>query len=264
MGSAVVDSLRAHQIPVRIGSRSPSNEAVRFDFLDPSTYQSAIQGCDSIFLLRPPAVGNTKETLNRLIDVARSQNVRHIVFISVAGAGDNPRVPHYATEQHLKQGANDWTILRPGFFAQNLGGAYREDILNDDRIFLPAGAGRIAFIDTRDIGEVAAKILIDPTGHQAQTYTLTGAEVTSFYDVANILSEELNRTIRYQPASVPGYVFHLIRRKLPLELILIQTILHVGLRFGQSETIDSTLPRLLEHPSRSIRDYIRDYRHLWI
>lgn len=264
VGSAVVDYLRSHQIPVRIGSRSPSPETVLFNFLDPNTFESAIQGCDSLFLLRPPAIANTKDTLNRLIDVARSQNVGHIVFVSVAGAGDNPAVPHYATEQYLRQGSNDWTILRPGFFAQNLESAYRQDILKDDRIFLPAGAGRVAFIDTRDIGEVAAKILIAPTAHQAQIYTLTGSEAITFYDVATTLSEELGRTIAYNPASVPGYVIHLLRRKLPLAQILIQTILHVGLRFGQAETVDQTLPQLLEHPSRSMRDYIRDRRTLWL
>lgn len=264
VGSAVVDYLRSHQIPVRIGSRSPSHDAVLFDFLDPSTYEAAVQGCDAIFLFRPPAVANTKETLNRLIDVARSQNVRHIVFISVAGAGDNPMVPHHATEQHLKQGSQDWTILRPGFFAQNLGDAYREDIVKNDRIFLPAGGGRVAFIDTRDLSEVAAKILMNPTIHRGKTYTLTGAKANTFYEVAEMLSEELDRTITYRPASIPGYCLHLFRRKTPLEQILIFTILHIGLRFGQAETVDETLPQWLEHPSRSIRDYIRDRRELWL
>ncbi|MBE9012384.1 NAD(P)H-binding protein, partial [Pseudanabaenaceae cyanobacterium LEGE 13415] len=206
IGRAVVEYLRDRQVPFRIGSRSPNAapEAVTFNFLDPNTFESAVRGCRVMFLLRPPAVSDTKSTLNRLIDVARSQGVQHIVFISVAGAGDNPAVPHHATEQHLQKGGNDWTILRPGFFAQNLGDAYREDILNDDRIFLPAGAGRVAFIDTRDVGEVAARILIDPAEHQGKTYTLTGAEANTFYEVAGMLSEELDRTIAYRPASIPG------------------------------------------------------------
>ncbi|MGG6265300.1 NAD(P)H-binding protein [Leptolyngbya sp. AN03gr2] len=265
IGKAVVEYLRDRQVPFRIGSRSPnSDEAIAFNFLDPNTFASAVQDCRAMFLLRPPAISDTKNTLNRLIDVARSQGVQHIVFISVAGAGDNPAVPHYATEQHLKQGEKDWTILRPGFFAQNLGDAYREDILNDDRIFLPAGAGRVAFIDTRDIAEVAAKILINSANHQGKTYTLTGAQASTFYEVAAMLSEELDRTITYHPASIPGYCLHLFRRKTPLEQILIFTILHVGLRFGQAETVDETLPQLLEHSSRSTREYIRDHRQLWL
>ena len=162
IGKTVVECLRTHQAAFRIGSRKPNAvsqdgaEIVPFNFLDASTFRSAVQGCDAVFLLRPPAISDTRKTLNPFIDVARSQGVQHIVFVSVAGAADNPLVPHHAVEQHL-QGTEGWTILRPGFFAQNLGDAYRDDIVQDDRIFLPAGAGRVAFIDGRDIAEVAVK-----------------------------------------------------------------------------------------------------------
>lgn len=265
VGSALVDCLRDRQVPLRLGLRSPTEpEAVAFNFLDTTTFRSALQGCNALFLLRPPAIANTRTTLNVLIDVARSQGVEHIVFISVAGAGDNPIVPHHAVEQHLRQTPEGWTILRPGFFAQNLGDAYRQDILEDDRVYLPAGAGRVAFIDTRDIAEVAANILISPTSHQAQTYTLTGSEAISFDQVANLLSHELGRSISYHPASIPGYVFHLLRRKLPLEKVIVQTVLHTGLRFGQAETVNKTLSTLLKHPARTLYSYIQDNRRLWL
>lgn len=270
VGSAVVDCLRVRQIPVRIGSRRLNSipaqdgiETVQFNFQDASTYQSAIQGCKAIFLLRPPAIADTRSTLNPFVDIARSEGVQQIVFISVAGAADNPLVPHHAVEQHLKQ-KTDWTILRPGFFAQNLGDAYRDDIVQDDRIFVPAGAGRVAFIDVRDLAEVAVNALTNPSLHQAQIYTLTGAEALTFTEVTSILSEEMGRTIVYEPASVPGYCSHLLRRRMPFAQVLVQTILHVGLRFGQAETVDDTLEKILGHRPHTMRDYVHDYRDLWL
>lgn len=270
IGTIVVECLRTRQAAFRIGSRKPNAvsqdgaEIVPFDFLDASTFRSAVQGCDAVFLLRPPAISDTRKTLNPFIDVARSQGVQHIVFVSVAGAADNPLVPHHAVEQHLRQEPKGWTILRPGFFAQNLGDAYRDDIVQDDRVFLPAGAGRVAFIDGRDIAEVAANVLVDPLPDQAQIYTLTGAESLSFLEVASVLSDELGRTIVYQPASIPGYFFHLLRRRMPMAQILVQTLLHVGLRFGQAEAVDNTLAKLLGHSPRRLHDYVRDYRDLWL
>jgi uncharacterized protein YbjT (DUF2867 family) len=268
VGSAVVNCLRVRQLSVRIGSRKLNSipaqdgiETVRFDFQDASTYQSAVQGCKAIFLLRPPAIADTRSTLNPFLDVARSEGVRQIVFVSVAGAADNPLVPHHAVEQHLKQ-KTDWTILRPGFFAQNLGDAYRDDIVQDDRIFVPAGAGRVAFIDVRDLAEVAVNALTNPSSHQAQIYTLTGAEALTFTEVTSILSDEMGRTIVYEPASVLGYCSHLLRRRMPFAQVLVQTILHVGLRFGQAETVD-TLEKILGHRPRTMRDYVHDYRDLW-
>ncbi|GAP94832.1 NAD(P)H-binding protein [Leptolyngbya sp. NIES-2104] len=270
VGAAVVERLRDRQIPFRVGLRNleraqqTGGEAVRFDFLDARTYRTAVQGCDAVFLLRPPAIADTRKTLNPFLEVARQEGVRQVVFVSVAGAADNRIVPHYGVEQHLMQNPGGWTILRPGFFAQNLGGAYRTDIVENDRLFVPAGQGLVAFIDGRDIAEVAVKALLEPDAHTGQSYTLTGSEAMSFDQVAALLSEELDRTIVYKPASIPGYGFHLLRRRMPIAQIAIQTILHVGLRYGQAEAVDDTLPKLLGHPPHSMRDYLHDFRSLWL
>jgi uncharacterized protein YbjT (DUF2867 family) len=271
VGREVIGYLRSRQASFRIGARKPASAAqgtgadtVRFDFLDPSTYGPAVAGCDTVFLLRPPTLANTKATLNVFLDVARKQGVSQAVFVSVAGAGDNPIVPHHAVEQHLRSGPSGWTILRPGFFAQNMGDAYRNDILRDNRIFLPAGAGLVAFIDVRDLAEVAVNTLLDPSAHQGQTYTLTGPEAIPFTEVARILSETLGRTIRYQPASTLGYITHLMRHGTSLGQSMILAILHVGLRFGQAEAVNDTLADLLGHSPRTVQDYVRDHRDLWI
>jgi uncharacterized protein YbjT (DUF2867 family) len=198
------------------------------------------------------------------LDVARTHGVSQVVFVSVAGAADNPLVPHYAVEQHLRSGPEGWTILRPGFFAQNLGDAYRDDIRNDNRIFVPAGAGRVAFVDLRDVAEVAVNALTDPATHRGQTYTLTGPEALAFTAIARILSDALAHTIHYQAASIPAYLFHLVRRGLPPTQILIQTILHVGLRFGQAQAVSESLANLLGHWPCTLRDYVRDHRDVWL
>ncbi len=271
VGQAVIRLLRERGAPFRIGVRKPGSfaaqpgeEVVPFDFLDQATYLPAVRGCDGLFLLRPPAVADTGKTLNPLIDVARAQGVRQIVFISVAGAADNRIVPHHAVEQHLRQDVEGWTILRPGFFAQNLGDAYRKDICEQDRLYVPAGMGRAAFIDVRDVAEVAMLALIEPEPHHGQCYTLTGPEAVGFAAAAAILSQALGRTIHYQPASILGYMRHLQHRQQPFAQIVVQTVLHVGLRFGQAEAVDPTLARLLGRPSRTFEEYVSDHRMLWL
>ena len=184
------------------------------------------------------------------------------MFVSVAGAATNPIVPHHAVELHLRNGPTDWTILRPGFFAQNLESAYRRDICRDDRIYVPAGRGKVAFIDTRDLAAIAVQALLEPAAHAGKAYTLTGPGALSFVEVAAILSQNVGRTIRYVPASAIGYFRHLLKAELPFGQALIQTILHVGLRFGQAETVDPTLARLLGR-ALTMADYIRDHENIW-
>ena len=270
VGREVLRSLKDKPATIRIASRSPmplggpaNPDTVHLDFEDPTTYPNAIAGCQSVFLLRPPAIGNVKATLNPFINTARQAGVEQIVFLSVAGAERNPIVPHYAVEQHLQTHPGDWTILRPGFFAQNLGTAYRSDIGNDDRLYLPAGRGRVAFVDLRDVGRVAADALISPKTHRGQAYTLTGPRAFSFEEVAEFLTSALGREIRYESASIWGYARHLRHQNKPWAQVLVQTLLHVGLRFGQAETVDPTLELLLDRKPLDVRDYIADHARLW-
>ena len=110
--SAVWNAARLRsEVRARKPATAPSPvgiDAVRFDFLDSRMYGLVVAGCDTVFLLRPPAISNTKRTLNIFLDVARTHAVSQVVFVSVAGAADNPLVPHYAVEQHLRlQGRED-------------------------------------------------------------------------------------------------------------------------------------------------------------
>ena len=154
-------------------------------------------------------------------------------------------------------------VLRPGFFAQNLGDAYRDDIVQDHRIYVPAAQGRVAFIDARDIAAVAVAAFLNPAAHAGQSCTLTGQEALTFDQVATMLSAELGRPIHYEAASLLGYVRHLRRRGLPWIQILVQTFLHRGLRAGEAEAVTDTVPMLLGRPARSLTEYIHDNRELW-
>lgn len=242
IGRHVVSKLQALKHPIRIAKRSQASapDAVLLDLSNPETYVAAIHGCGALFLLRPPAISNTKKTLNVLIDRAYEAGVRHIVFVSVSGAENNSIVPHHAVEQQLIHSGKSYTILRPGFFSQNIETAYRNDIVTDNRIYLPSGTGLINFIDTRDIAEVAVQSLVDPKSHNGNAYTLAGSRAVTFHEVAEILSNALNRPVTYQQASSLGYFMHVVRQGTPWIQALVQTILHRGLRSGQANIEDAT------------------------
>lgn len=95
------------------------------------------------------------------------------------------------------------------------------------------------------------------------SYTLTGPGAIPWSQVTAALSHALGHSIRYEAASVPGYMRHLRRRGLPWEAVLVQTTLHFLLRFGQGATYDPTLERRLGHPGRSLEQYIQDHAQLF-
>ena len=271
VGGAVMRSLIAAGIPARAAGTTPAAlermfpgvDVVHLDFHTPSTFGPALDGVGGVFLLRPPRIATVGPTLNALVDVAEQVGVDHVVFSSVTGADTNRVVPHHRVETHLQASGLSWTILRPGFFAQNLGDAYRADIIGDDRIYLPAGRGRAAFIDVRDLGDVAATVFANPGAHRGAGYTLTGSQAVDFEEVAAVLTRELGRPIRYQPAGVLSYLRHLKGQGLPAAQVLVQTILHTGLRRGQAQRVDPTLASLLGHRPRTLDQYVHDHRTTW-
>jgi uncharacterized protein YbjT (DUF2867 family) len=270
LGRAVVDGLVRRGVPVRAGTTDPGRlgdgpgtRAVHLDRRDPATFRPALDGARGLFLVRPPAIARVGPTLNALVDAAVAAGVDHVVFSSVTGADTNRLVPHHRVERHLRESGTGWTILRPGFFAQNLADAYRADVLRDDRLLLPAGSGRAAFVDTRDVGEVAALVLADPQPHRGAGYVLTGPEALDFGAVAALLSEATGRAVRYEATSALRYLRHVHAQGRPAAQAVVQTVLHVGLRHGQAERVDPTLGRLLGRPGRTLAEYVRDHRALW-
>jgi uncharacterized protein YbjT (DUF2867 family) len=269
VGREVVRALRGRGIAVKAADRDPNRvaalfagdvEGVTLDFRDRRTFACA-DGADALFLLRPPAIADVVETLLPFVDEARRRGVRHVVFLSVAGAEKNRLVPHHAVERHLMAG-DGWTILRPGFFAQNFAGAYRRDIIDDARVYVPAGRGRVAFVDVRDLADVAAQVFASPAEHDRRAYTLTGPEAIDFEAAAALLSEAVGRTIRYDRASLIGYMLHLHRHGMPWAQVGVQTVLHAGLRLGQAARVDSTLEQLLGRSPRTLREYFHDHPDL--
>ena len=263
VGRAVVQALRNAGTAPLIASRHGSGvDEVRFDFLDRASWKFALSKVSRLFLLRPPQISDIDNTLGPFVRVARAMGIEHIVFLSVADAENLPFLPHAKVERTLIE-ASGWTILRPGFFAQNMETAYAEDIRSDDRIYVPAGKGRVAFVDTRDIGQAAAGCLLQPDLHCDTAYELTGPVAVTFTQVADYLSFLLDREISYEPASIIGYLAHLRSRDEPWSKAVVQTALHVGLRCGQAAGIAPDLARLISKKPRSVFDYLDDRQAKW-
>ena len=262
-GSAVLDACRERGLPAVGGARRGGVHRA-FDFEKRETWGPALESCDQLFLLRPPAISKIAQTLNPFVDFARTRGVRHVVFLSVQGAESRPRIPHHGVEKHLEASGDDWTFLRPGFFAQNFSDAYLRDILEDDRLYVPAAEGQVAFVDVRDLGVVAARVFEHPEAHRGKAYRLTGPRTFTFEQAAALLTEATGRAITYVPATLAAYPFHLLtRRNAGLLQAIIWTTLHAGLRRGEAAIVDPQLERLLGKPARDLRDFVREHAATW-
>ncbi|MEU8056395.1 SDR family oxidoreductase [Microbispora bryophytorum] len=210
IGRALVRELDARNAEFRILVRDParaadlpaSAERVLADLDDPSTLTPAFHGIDRLFLLTP---GIGVDQAVNAVTAARDSGVRHIVLLSSIWAFGDP-VPamgrwHHEREQLLRASGIPATILRPGGFMINAlewGPSIREEGVVLDAI----GPGRSAPIDPADIAAVAALVLTE-SGHEGQTYTLTGDETLTIAEQVQIIAATIGRRIEVRTAATP-------------------------------------------------------------
>lgn len=268
VGREVVRLLSDAGADVRAGTREPSRadglpsgvEAVRADVLDPAGSAAALHGVDAVFLLRPPQV-TRPAAMAPFVDAVAAAGVRAVVLLSVQGAGANPLLPHRGVERLLERTDLGWTFLRPGYFHQNLLEVHREEVRDRDELFVPAGAGRTALVDARDVAAVAARALTEP-GHARRAYELTSQALT-WSEVAEALSAARGRRVAYPRPGVLRYAVAELRRGRPAPLVLVTAGLYSATRLGLSGRTTGDLAALLERSPLTLADFTEDHADAW-
>jgi uncharacterized protein YbjT (DUF2867 family) len=235
---------------------------VVFDYTKSETFAPALEEVQKLFLMRPPPISDVQSTLNVVVDEAIVAGIEHIVFLSLMGVERNRFVPHHKVERHIVSSGIPYTFLRPSFYMQNLNTTHRDEILKRDEIFLPVGKAKTSFIDARDIGAVAARVLTEP-GHENRAYDLTGGEALDYYQVADLLTEILGRKITYRNPSIVSFVRRWRATGLPLKFVLVMAFLYTSTRLGMAGRVTGEVGRLLGRPPRTMRQYITDYAAAW-
>ena len=175
---------------------------VEIDYDSPNTIVNAIKGIDKLLLLTPTHPKMVDFTLN-LVNGAKEENVKYIVKLSHIRADpvEEPQINitrlHREAEKIIEGSGIPYTFLRPNFFMQNFINFYLGK--NQSSIYLPAGEGKVSFVDVRDIAAIAVQALVNnkDKSHNDKAYTITGPEALSYGQAAEILSEYIGRKISF-------------------------------------------------------------------
>lgn len=236
--------------------------AVHFDFRDSATWPAALDGVSGIFLMRPPEMADVEVTLVPFLNAAREAGVEQVTFLSLIGVDKNKKIPHYAVEQALFKAGMGWTMVRPGFFMQNANTAYRDDIRFRNEITVPAGKGKLALIDVRDIAAVIAKSLAEP-GHAGKIYSITGSEQLNFDDVAAKISTAVGRKITYTNPSSSAFRTHQRRLGAAEDYIDVMDGIYFPVRMKLAGGKTDEFAALMGRQPILFDQYAKDYASSW-
>lgn len=181
----------------RVGSRNPQGSvAVRFDWDDDRTWDSALDGTAGVWIIPPAFEVDHRDRVAALAVRAAELGVGRAVLLSARGANLDPEGALAQTEAAVRTSGVEWTIVRPTWFAQNFTESFfRPPIDVESVVIAPTADGREPF-DAEDIAAVAVQVLTSE-GHAGAAYDLSGPEAITFAEAAGELSKVAGREIRH-------------------------------------------------------------------
>lgn len=250
VGGEVVKQLLAKGEPVRVLARSPEKARSRFgdgvevargDFGDPASVAAALEGVDRLFLL-PPNSPEQPAQERGAIEAAKRAGVRRVVKLSALGAAHDSPVTlarwHKEAEDALAASGLPYTVLQPGFFAQNFL-ASAPTIQAQDAVYSSA-QGKAAFVDVRDVAAVAVAALTED-GHEGKTYVITGPEAISYAQAAEKLSAATGRAISFVQVPDEAVRAAMIEAGLPGwyadDLVALNGVINAGWAEGVTDVV---------------------------
>src|SRR5882762_1164149 len=267
IGHQVLENVLRGEEPIRVIARDPARlpshvreriDVVEGSHSDPTVVNKAFAGADTVFWLVPPDP-RAKTVDAAYLDFTRpacaafkTQGIKRVVGISALGRG-TPAAAHAGlVTASLKMddliastGVHYRAVINPSFMDNLL---RQVELIKNQGIFsLPiAGDLKQPSACTRDIAAAAATLLLDQSWSGVGSVPVLGPEDLSYNDMATIMSEVLDKPVRFQ--EVPGEVFKatLLRRGMSEAMAQANLDMWVaynhGLDTAESRTPQSTTP----------------------
>src|ERR1700752_100532 len=205
LGSAVVSELLQRRDGHEVVAITRTPETVqgpvegRFgDYNRPESLAEAYADLDRLLIIPTvdPEPGRRGTHNVAAIDAAVRARVKHIVFMSAAGArqAEEPvlSASYWQGEQHLIARAPAWTILRMNFYAESF--VQQAQASLEQGVLTGVAENRVGFVACADVAAAAAGILVGE-GHAGAIYNATGPERLSGAERAALVAEITGRPL---------------------------------------------------------------------
>ena len=241
-------------------------EIMHMDYNKPETIAASLDKVGKLFLLTLPSL-NMTEISSKVVSEAKKNGVQYIVKLSVYGADAQPGITigrlHRQQEKIIEESGISYTFLRSSAFMQNFVNYYGYNIKAQNAIYLPAGEGKVSFVDARDIAALAAKLLLSEdnriTQYENKAHVVTGPEALSYGQVTEIISKEIGKKVSYIDTEEADA--RKILESMSFEDWLIDAILEefYNTKAGNRSTTTNAVEEIIGRKPTSFAQFVKDY-----
>lgn len=244
------------------GLKAKGVELVQGDLDRPETLKGVFEGVEKAFLVSS-VNENYQQQVTNFLQAAKHSSLKYLVKLSGMGAdlaaSSIIMRYHALTDQLIMDSSLDFTILRPNSFYQNMFWSVYT-IKNFGLFSLPLGDAKQSFIDVRDIGAVATKLLTtDNSDYKGQIYNLTGPESLSYYEIAQIVSEAIGKEIVYKPISLAESKAGMLKFGMPEWNAASLEELYGAFASGKYADLSDDFVKLMAREPISFKQFMQDY-----
>lgn len=175
------------------------------DYTDPASLEAAFAGVERVLLISSNAVGQRREQHRQAIDAATRVGVKYLAYTSLLHADTSPLglgEEHRDTEAALRESGLAYSLLRNGWYTENITGNAKHEVESGVRAG-SAAQGRFSTATRADYAAAAAIVLT--SAHPAQVYELAGDDAFTLEDYAAALSRLSGKPVRYQDMPEADY-----------------------------------------------------------
>ena len=266
VGSELVEQLSLLDVQFRALVRDPALalslvgpeiELVTGDFGRADSLDAALEGAQRLFLLCSTSDEQVELETGAIAAAARA-GVAHVVKLSMFGADPRSPVPyrrwHGEVEAALERSGLAYTNLRPTFHMQ----VTRGMLAPDGGLYVPAAAGRIGWIDVRDVASAAVRVLTED-GHAGRSYDLSGPQSLGFAEVAQKLSAASGRKIDYVDVPSDAARDGMVSTGMPEWQVEASLAMLALMREGGFDVVTGDYEHVVGVPPHSFDEFARDY-----
>lgn len=267
-GSRVSRQLAARGVTVRAAARTPGAAGagivpVAFDWDDPATHGAAVDGASAAYLIPPALRLDYVPLMTAFLDRLAAAGVARAVFLSARGADASDDIPLRQVELALASSGLQYSIIRPSWFDQNFTeGFVYPGIRQHGVVAVPAGSGKVPFIDAEDIAAVVAETLTGD-GHHCQAYDLSGPETLSWAEATEAVAKASGRDIAYLDMEPAEWEAAAIAMGVPPDYAGFLSFLFSAIRQGYDDFLTDGVQRVLGRQPRRFVDWAQDHGAAW-
>ena len=229
------------------------------DYTDEAALLKALEGIDTLLLISSGTLENRTQQHINVINAAKQNGVKHIVYTSMLKASPDskftPAADHYETEAYLKTAGVPFTVLRNTFYAELIP-MLLGDALQTGTWYYAAGDAKANFASRVDMAEALANVIIHPDKQENKIYEIASGNVYSFSEIAGIVSETSGTQVNYNAIPVDALKEGMRKAGVPELHIPLMASVAETIEAGELDVIDASLEHLLERKPVDLKEYL--------